>query len=93
MSAYGYKQTSRGQFANVCFTPESGHSFRDSASAATITCQNTFQCKKSSTTRVAHYRLRESQDKLSSLDRGLIIAEPGAGDECVYVALRRSARS
>ncbi len=26
MSAYGYKQTSRGQLANVCFTPESGHS-------------------------------------------------------------------
>ncbi len=26
MSAYGYKQTSRGQLANVCFTPNSGHS-------------------------------------------------------------------
>ncbi len=26
MSAYGYKQTSRGQLANVCFTPESRHS-------------------------------------------------------------------
>ncbi len=26
MSAYGYKQTSRGQLANVRFTPESGHS-------------------------------------------------------------------
>ncbi len=26
MSAYGYKQTFRGQLANVRFTPESGHS-------------------------------------------------------------------
>ncbi len=26
MSASGYKQTSRGQLANVCFTPKSGHS-------------------------------------------------------------------
>ncbi len=26
MSAYGYKQTYRGQLANVCFTPNSGHS-------------------------------------------------------------------
>ncbi len=25
MSASGYKQTSRGQLANVCFTPNSGH--------------------------------------------------------------------
>ncbi len=25
MSAYGYKQTSRGQLANVCLTPNSGH--------------------------------------------------------------------
>ncbi len=26
MSACGYKQTFSGQFANVCFTPNSGHS-------------------------------------------------------------------
>jgi hypothetical protein len=26
MSAFGYKRTSRGQLANVRFTPKSGHS-------------------------------------------------------------------
>ncbi len=36
MSAYGYKQTYRGQLANVRFTPNSGHSNHDSGSG---TCQ------------------------------------------------------
>ncbi len=33
MSAFGYKRTYSGQLANVRFTPNSGHSDRDSASA------------------------------------------------------------
>ncbi len=32
MSAYGYKRTYSGQLANVCFTPNSGHSRRKNAS-------------------------------------------------------------
>ncbi len=31
MSAYGYKQTSRGLHNYVCLTPESGHSSHDAA--------------------------------------------------------------